>query len=164
MNKPLIATGMTLIVVGVFSLLGASGVLGVTMEMLWPLSILVPGLYFEGVYFAKKGKFDGEILIPAAMLITYSVLFLAAAWSGSSLIFIAWPVFPLGAALGFLQAHYFGRKNSVYLVIGQALGIFALVGLIFVATGVSTEGVVFPIIVTILGMLAIFQAVYRTGE
>ncbi len=164
MNRPLVATGITLVIVGIFALLGASGVLGVTMQMMWPFSILVPGLYFEIGFFLKRGKLDGDVLIPAAMMIVYAVLFLASAWGGRDLIFVAWPVFPLGAALGFLQAYYFGNKNILYLITGQALGIFSLLGLIFVAAGLSTDGVVFPILVVVLGILAIVQAVYRKQE
>lgn len=161
MNRTLIYTGTSLLVLGLFSLLAATGVLPVHMGFIWPLSLLIPGLFFEIAYFIQAERYREEILIPAGLLIVYSALFLYIGSAGTERLLLWWPVFPLGAGIGFLQAWVFGAHRVAYLMIGQFLGVFSLLALVFNALGVDLYGVLFPIVLILLGLAAMVQAYLR---
>ncbi len=158
MKKSWMVTGIALLSVGVISLLGATEVIPISMGYIWPLSLLLPGLYFESAFFFKREAFKEEILIPSGLLIVYALYFYVAQARGFALMQSTWPIFPLGVSLGFLQAYFLGEHKFSYLLVGQILLVFSVMAILFTTLGMDIEGVVFPIVLIFLGVLAIVQA------
>ena len=158
MKKSMVLTGIALLLIGLIALLGATDVIPVNMGMIWPLSLLLPGLFFQVIYWLKRDRFGEEILIPSGILIVYALFFYVAVARGYELLAAGWPIFPLGVALGFLQTYLFGSRKPVYLLIGQILLIFSVLAILFNSLRIDLDGILFPVILMFLGILAVIQA------
>lgn len=150
-------SGILLLAAGLVALLGTLEVLPLSMGILWPVSLLVPGLYYQGVYFSGRERFGEDILIPSVILIVYAVLFFVAGVRGFSILASAWPVFPLAVALGFLQAYFLGSRRTGYLVTGQTLLVFSGIGAVLSLLGIGIESVLFPVILVLVGGAALVR-------
>jgi hypothetical protein len=86
----------------------------ISMQYLWPLFVLVPGLSFEVSYFTER-KAPG-ILIPGGILTTIGLLFLFEVFTHWSFSDNTWPVYIIAVAAGLYQ-YYFcaGRPGGVLL-------------------------------------------------
>jgi hypothetical protein len=161
MKKSMVLTGITLLLVGLISLLGATDLIPLDMGLIWPLSLLLPGLFFQIIFWVKRDRFGEEILIPSGILIVYALFFYVAETRGYAILATGWPIFPLGVALGFLQTYLFGSRKQVYLLIGQTLLIFSVLAVLFNSLGIDLDGVLFPVILMFLGVLAVIQAFWK---
>ncbi|QRN85858.1 hypothetical protein JR334_01080 [Clostridia bacterium] len=161
MKKTMVMTGITLLLVGLISLLGATDVIPLGMGLVWPLSLLLPGLFFQIIFWVKRNRFGEEILIPSGILIVYALFFFVAESRGFEILSTGWPIFPLGVALGFLQTYLFGSRKSIYLFIGQILLIFSVLAILFNSLSLDLDGILFPIILMFLGILAVIQAFWK---
>lgn len=161
MKKTSLITGIALLLTGVIALLGALDVTAFGMNYVWPLSLLIPGLYFQIVFFAQKDRYHEEILIPSTILIIYALLFLVAGNRGFAFLSVAWPIFPFGVAMGFLQAYLLGKRKMPYLLIGQILLVFSVMAILFNSLAIPSDGILFPIVLMLLGLMAIIQGVWH---
>lgn len=161
MKKASLITGVSLLFVGVVSLLGALEVIPFGMAYIWPLFLLVPGLYFQIIFFVRKDTYQEEILIPSTILIIYALLFIIAGAKGFDFLGRMWPFFPLGVSLGFLQAYLLGSRKMAYYFIGQILLVFSVMAIIFNSLGLANDTIVFPLVLMTLGLVAIGQTIWK---
>ncbi len=105
--------GLFLIAFGFIMILGYYRIIHFDIWDLWPLLLMYLGVKAERDYFNGYGG-SGK-LMTGAVLITYSLYFLADNFISSRISNLLWPMLILGPALGFLQKAYFGhnrRKNK----------------------------------------------------
>ncbi|GAH26557.1 unnamed protein product [marine sediment metagenome] len=120
--------GFLLLCIGVILILSNFGVIEIVWENLWPLFLLIPGIVFELSYFIYRK--DAGLLVPGGILITYGLLFLVNVNYGWHLMEYLWPIFPLGVAIGLLQAYLFGGREKYLLIPVGILGAISLFFLI----------------------------------
>ncbi len=85
----------------------------------WPLFLLIPGLFFLISFFDERKNIG--LLMPAAILISYGLLFLYCELLGWENMDYLWPVFIMAPGAGFYLMYYFGSKDKGLLVPGSIL-------------------------------------------
>jgi len=120
--------GLLLLCIGVILILANFGVMEIAWDNLWPLFLLIPGIFFELSYFISRK--DAGLLVPGGILITYGLLFLVNVNYGWHLMDNLWPIFPLGVAIGLFQLFLFGGREKGLLIPVGILGAISLFFLI----------------------------------
>jgi len=118
--------GLFLLFIGVLLILANFGFIEIAWDNLWPLFLLIPGIFFELSYFISRK--DAGLLVPGGILITYGLLFLINVIYGWHLMDNLWPIFPLGVAVGLFQLYLFGGRDRGLLI---PVGILGAVSLFF---------------------------------
>ncbi|WP_019909283.1 hypothetical protein [Paenibacillus sp. HW567] len=141
--------GVFIAAAGIVILFGKLGVFGFLGRALWPLVILIPGLFLHVLFFSRRAS--ASVLLPAGILTVYGLLLgLCNAW-GWGLMRHLWPLLLLGIAIGLYEYSLYspGRSGrltttavilgllSVILLVFSLLGTGALylIGAILVAAG-----------------------------
>lgn len=127
MSKNSYASGMFLLIFGIFILLGKWGVIGFLASILWPALLLIPGLLLHWLYFARI--FPSGALIPAGMLTAYALMFFFVNLFGWDMMKYIWPGFILGAAAGLYEFYLFDRSSSRGVLLASV--ILAVVSVVF---------------------------------
>ncbi|WP_438433384.1 hypothetical protein [Gorillibacterium sp. sgz500922] len=98
-----------IVIVGVFLilLLGKLGVIGFLFHILWPFLLLGFGIWLHFGYF--RGRWIAAVLLPAGMIVTYSVLFILCLLFGWGILRVLWPFFLFGIAAGLYEWAAWGR-------------------------------------------------------
>jgi hypothetical protein len=122
--------GLFIAAAGIVILLGKLGVFGFLGRNLWPLVLLLPGLFLHVLFFNRRAS--AEVLIPAGILTVYGLLFGFCNTWGWGLMRYLWPILLLGLAVGLYEYSLYSTSRSGGLS-GTAiiLGILSLVLLIF---------------------------------
>lgn len=155
--------GLVLILVGVLALLNATGMVNVGWSQMWPVFVLAPGLIFELSYFSGGKSRQPGLLVPGGLLITYGIFFFFNAFTGFRWMHILWPVFLLGPAAGLFQLYLFDRRDRNLLVPVGVLSTIALIFLLVNLASTGVGGVVFPILLILIGSLILWSYV-RTNR
>ncbi len=146
--------GFLLLFIGVLLILSNFGVIEIIWDNLWPLFLLIPGILFELSYFIYRK--DAGLLVPGGILITYGLLFLVNVSYGWHLMEDLWPIFPLGVAIGLLQAYLFGGREKYLLI---PVGILGAVSLFFLINNLFFIhfGLLAGIVLVVIGIWIIFK-------
>ncbi len=121
--------GLVLIVIAVILLLGKIGVIGFLSGLLWPIFVLLPGVAFHMLFFARV--LPVGVLVPGGMLVTYSAMFFYCNLFGWGSMAYLWPGFIFGVAVGLYELHIFNRSSSRGTL--TAAVILAIISIIFFA-------------------------------
>jgi len=131
------SAGILLIVIAFVLLLGKLGVFSFLGRMFWPLLILALAALLHLLYFSRS--FPSGILIPAGILLTYSLMFLFCNWFGWGFMKYLWPGFIFGVAVGLYEYTLFERgaprmmQSASWILALTAAVLFALMLLIHVS-------------------------------
>jgi len=148
--------GLFLLFIGVLLILANFGVIEIVWDNLWPLFILIPGIFFELSYFIYRK--DAGLLVPGGILITYGLLFSVYAFYGWHLVENLWPIFLLGPALGLFQLFLFGGREKGLLIPVGILGAISLFFLINNLLFVDFRLLV-GILLVVIGIWVIFKKI-----
>jgi len=118
--------GLFLLFIGTLLILANFGVIEIAWDNIWPLFLLIAGIFFEAGYFVSRK--DAGLLVPGGILITYGLLFSVNVIYGWYLMDNLWPIFPLGVAIGLFQLYLFGGRDKGLLI---PVGILGTVSLFF---------------------------------
>lgn len=116
-----IVIGAVLITLGTLFLLSNLGYVNFSWNYIWPLALLVPGVYMHFAFFTGIDKNPG-ILVPGGILTTYGALFYANVFFGWHLMTDLWPLFLIGIAIGLFELYLFGSHDKGLLVPVGILG------------------------------------------
>lgn len=105
--------GIFLIFIGLFFLIFKAIGFKVTMSLIWPIFLLIPGLLFH--LFAFRYRILG-FFIPGGILVTYGLLFLFCGLFGYDSLAYLWPFFILGPGFGLLEFYLFGVREGGVLI------------------------------------------------
>ncbi|MDQ0192605.1 hypothetical protein [Paenibacillus wynnii] len=133
-SKNDIKIGLFIAAAGIVILFGKLGVFGFLGRNLWPLLVLLPGLFLHMLFFSRRAS--AGVLIPAGILTVYGLLFgLCNTW-GWGLMKNLWPILLLGFAVGLYEYSLHTSSRTAGLS-GTAiiLGLLSLVLLIFSLLG-----------------------------
>src|SRR5690606_2004511 len=136
MNDRTRYAGFLLIAAGILLLAGKFGVFQSAAANLWPLFLLLPGLFFHYLRFGM-GVHAG-VLVPGGILVTYAVLFFACNLIGWQAMAWLWPGFVFGPAVGLFEAYFFdpGRPRGLLIASGVLTAVSAvLFGIALAAAG-----------------------------
>jgi len=148
-------TGLVIIGVGILLLLGKLGVFSFMGSQLWPIFVLLPGLFFHILFFAR-GVPSG-ILVPGGILTTYSLMFIFCNIVGWQAMSYLWPGFILGVAVGLFESYYFDpNKPRGALIASTVLAIISAV--FFGFTLLLTSGIyLIAAALIVLGLSMIYR-------
>lgn len=120
-------TGILILAAGVIILLGKWGVFSFLGKALWPLILLIPGILLHLWVFSRRGS--SELLLPAGILVVYSVLFfIGIIWGWAFLFHKMWPAFILGIAVGLFEYYaYAAQRQSGMLLTAVVLGALSII-------------------------------------
>lgn len=118
--------GAAFILVGTLVLLSNLGYLNFSWSYIWPMALLIPGVYMHISFFTGLDKNPG-ILVPGGILTTYGILFYANVILGWGLMNDLWPVFLIGIALGLFELYIFGGQDRALLIPVTILGGLGLI-------------------------------------
>jgi len=118
--------GFFLLFAGGLLILANFGIIEIAWDNIWPLFVLIVGIFFEASYFIYRK--EAGLLVPGGILITYGLLFLVSTIYGWHLMGDLWPIYPLGVAIGLFQLYLFGGRDKGLLI---PVGILGAVSLFF---------------------------------
>ncbi|WP_042197511.1 hypothetical protein [Paenibacillus camerounensis] len=129
--------GIFIAAAGLIILFGKLGVFGFLGRALWPLVILIPGLFLHVLFFSRRAS--AAVLIPAGILTVYGLLLGFCNTWGWGYMRHLWPVLLLGVAVGLYEyAFYSHARSGGITAVAVILGVLSLVLLVFsmIGTGV----------------------------
>lgn len=91
----------------------------ITFGKSWPSFLLLPGIFFFLSFFDDKKNIG--LLIPAAVLTCYGLLFFYCEFFGWESMEYLWPVFIMAPGAGFYLMYYLGTKEKGLLIPGSIL-------------------------------------------
>lgn len=126
--------GIFIAAAGIVILFGKLGVFGFLGRTLWPLVILVPGLFLHVLFFTRRAS--ATVLLPAGILTVYGLMLgLCNAW-GWGLMRHLWPLLLLGIAVGLYEySLYSSSRTGGLTTTAVILGLLSLVLFIFSLLG-----------------------------
>lgn len=131
-----------------------------SMEYLWPIFVLTPGLVFEWSYF--KTASNPGLLVPGGILITIGLLFFFETLTGWTFSAYTWPIYPLSVAIGLFQLYLFTDRPR-----GLLIPVFILSTVSFVSLSILflkalqiwvNFGFIAPIVLILAGLFIILRA------
>lgn len=150
-----IVLGAVLIVLGCLFLLSNLGYMSFSWDYIWPMALLIPGLYLHFSFFTGLDRNPG-ILVPAGILTTYGALFYINVFFGWHLFGSLWPLLLLGIALGLFELFLFGNRDKgllIPIVILGGIGISSLTGPLIS----ELRKYLIPVVLIILGLAVILK-------
>lgn len=157
-----IVIGVILIAMGTLFLASNLGYLNFTWNYIWPLALLVPGIYMHFAFFTGIDKNPG-ILVPGGILTTYGALFYANVFLGWHIMSDLWPMFLIGIAVGLFELYIFGNRDKGLLIPVGILGSIGLSALLRTYIRFDIKGFVIPVILIVIG-IAIIAKRDNNGE
>ncbi|MCQ1531455.1 LiaI-LiaF-like domain-containing protein [Lutispora saccharofermentans] len=148
--------GGLFIIIGTLFLLSNLGYLNFSWSYVWPLALLVPGVYLHISFFTGMDKNPG-ILVPGGILATYGLLFYANVVFGWNIMADLWPVFLIGIAIGLLELYLFGSRDKALLI---PITILGGLGLIFLTNTIYilNRKYLAPAFLIVLGILILLKS------
>lgn len=147
--------GIVFIIIGLFVLAESYFHLNLTIDNLWPLFILVPGLAFEISYFVYRG--EPGLLVPGGILSIIGLLFIfetATNWAYSK---YTWPVYILAPAVGLFQLYIHGGREKGLLIPVSILTAIALFSFFSMSLSWPITKLIFGSALIILGVYYLFK-------
>ena len=154
MRRDNLFVGAALILFGIIFLLSNFDIIDISIQKLWPLFILVPGVLFELAFFMNRK--EPGLLVPAGIFITTGIVFIITVTFGWNIMAYLWPLFPFGVAVGLFQLYLFGGKETELLIPVGIIGGFSLVALTFTLDFWSMDLIISGILI-LSGLLIIFK-------
>ncbi len=149
MDKRNISLGTGLILLG--ALLFANQYLDLdffSMEKLWPVFVLIPGLVFQISFFAS-GRNPG-LLVPGGILTTIGMLFFFETYTNWHFSEYTWPVYIFAVAVGLFQLYLFGGRHA---------GLLIPVGILTLVSGMCFAMMIFGNLLTWINYSTVLPAV-----
>lgn len=149
-----IVVGAVFIAIGALFLLSNLGYVSFSWNYVWPLALLIPGLYMHFAFFTGIDKNPG-ILVPGGILTTYGALFYANVFFGWNLMSELWPLFLIGIAVGLFELYLFGNHDNGLLI---PVGILGGLGLMFLTRSFiffDVRKYLVPALLILIGLLII---------
>ncbi|WNS43801.1 hypothetical protein [Paenibacillus sp. MMS20-IR301] len=126
--------GVFIAAAGIVILFGKLGVFGFLGRTLWPLVILLPGLFLHVLFFTRRAS--ATVLLPAGILTVYGLLLGICNMWGWGLMSHLWPLLLLGIAVGLYEySLYSSGRNGGLTTTAVILGLLSLVLFIFTLLG-----------------------------
>jgi len=138
MNRSSYFSGMAIIVVGIVLLLGKIGIFDFIGSMIWPIFVLLLGLFFHFLFFAKG--IPSGVLVPGGILTFYSFMFIYCNIFGWDSMRYLWPGFIMGVAIGLFETYYFDPNKPKAAFIGSAI-LATIAAIFFSFTLLLTSGI-----------------------
>lgn len=126
--------GIFIAAAGIIILFGKLGVFGFLGRALWPLVILIPGLFLHVLFFSRRAS--AAVLIPAGILTVCGlVLGFCNTWGWGFMAHL-WPLLLLGVAVGLYEySLYSPARTGGLATTAVILGLLSLVLFIFSLLG-----------------------------
>lgn len=154
MKNSNIIMGAVLIALGCILLLSNLGYINFSWDYIWPMALLLPGVYLHFAYFTKIDRNPGN-LVPAGILTTYGLMAYAVAFFGWHTMAIMWPFILIGIAAGLFELYIFGTKDKGLLIPIAILGGLGLTFLSKTYFFLDLRNVLMPAILVMLGVMII---------
>ena len=157
-SKNYIVLGIILILLGLIFLLHNLEIFWWDWGQLWPLFLLLPGLYFWIRWFQEKENF--RLLMPGTILLVYGGYFMLQQWTDYFWTGRYWPVFILGPGLGFLAMYFLGNHHPGHLRSGTIL---VAISVFFFALA-EHENLFWPLLFIVIGIALLIKGWLRHQE
>lgn len=158
-----VVIGTVLIAMGALFLLSNLGYLSFSWNYVWPLALLVPGIYMHFAFFTGIDRNPG-ILVPGGILTTYGALFYANVFFGWHMMADLWPMFLVGIAVGLFELYVFGSRDKGLLVPVFILGGIGLSALLRNFISFDLKNYLVPLILIVIGIVIITRKDDRRGN
>ena len=148
--------GVIFILLGSLFMVSNLGFINISWSYLWPLTLLVPGLYMHYAFFSGTDKNPG-ILVPGGILTTYGILFYLNVFLGWHMMGSLWPLFLIGIAIGLSELYLFGKRDKALLI---PIAILGGLGLSFLSRSFfffDFRRHILPVLFIIIGVLLIIK-------
>ncbi len=148
--------GAVFIAVGCILLLSNFGYINFSWDYIWPLALLLPGIYLHFAFFTKIDKNPGN-LVPAGILTTYGLMAYVIAFFGWGTMANLWPFILIGVAIGLFELYIFDKRDKGLLI---PIGILGGIGLMILSKTyflMSMRKYLIPIILVAIGLMIIFK-------
>jgi hypothetical protein len=152
MRNSNIVMGAVFVALGCILLLSNLGYINFSWDYIWPMALLLPGIYLHFAFFTKIDRNPGN-LVPAGILTTYGLMAYIVAFFGWGTMGSMWPFILIGIAIGLFELYIFGNKDKGLLI---PIGILGGLGLMFLGKMyffMDLRKFLIPIIFVAIGVL-----------
>lgn len=146
--------GAVFIAIGCILLLSNFGYINFSWDYVWPLALLLPGIYLHFAFFTKIDKNPGN-LVPAGILTTYGLMAYAIAFFGWRTMASMWPFILIGVAIGLFELYIFDKRDKGLLI---PIGILGGIGLMLLSRTyllIDMRKFLIPAILVVIGVMMI---------
>lgn len=152
MRNSNMVTGAVLVAVGCILLLSNLGYINFSWDYIWPMALLLPGIYLHFAFFTKMDKNPGN-LVPAGILTTYGLMAYSVAFFGWGTMADIWPFILIGIAIGLFELYVFGSREKGLLIPVAILGGLGLMFLTRTYFLLDLRKFLIPVILIAIGLL-----------
>lgn len=146
--------GAVFIAIGCILLLSNFGYISFSWDYVWPLALLLPGIYLHFAFFTKIDKNPGN-LVPAGILTTYGLMAYVIAFFGWRTMADMWPFILIGVAIGLFELYIFDKRDKGLLI---PIGILGGIGLMLLSRTyllMDMRKFLIPAILVVIGVMMI---------
>lgn len=156
MRNSSIVKGAVLIAIGCILLLSNLGYINFSWDYIWPMALLLPGIYLHFAFFTKIDKNPGN-LVPAGILTTYGLMAYAIAFFGWETMTSLWPFILIGIAIGLFELYIFDKRDKSLLI---PIGILGGIGLMILSRAyfvMDIKKYLIPAILVVIGLMMLLK-------
>lgn len=163
-NKPNVILGSLFIIFGMALFLNIFFEFSFfKMRYLWPLFVLLPGLFFEAMYFTQKKV--PALLIPGGILITNAFLFFFEILTQWHFAAYTWPIYIIAVVVGLFQfSGAIGHPKGLIIVIAilSVVAVTAMVSITCYAIfRILPHKIILPVSFIALGAYCIYAGLRK---
>lgn len=122
------------------------------IERTWPIFVLIPGLFFLGMYYI--GNRNPSLLVPGGILTAIGLLFFFETVTDWQLAAYTWPIYPLAVAIGLFQLYLFSGRQRGLIIPVFILTTVSVVAFIVMFSNFIQRWVNFGLVISVLLMVA----------
>lgn len=146
--------GFFILSIGVFNLLANLEIFPLSSNLIWPMFLIIPGIFFQLSY--KSNKKNIAFLVPGTILTIYGFFFYFNIITKWHFIKTLWPVFPMAIGIGLLKFSIFEKRNYNLLIASKSIVAVSLISMALLNLKLNLNDI-FPPLFIIIGLIIIIK-------
>jgi len=146
--------GFFILSIGFFNLLANLRIFPSLSNLIWPMLLIIPGIFFQLSY--KSNKKNIALLVPGTILTIYGFFFYFNIITNWHFMKTLWPIFPMAIGIGLFNFSVFGKRNYNLLIASKSIIAVSLISMTLLNLKLNLNDI-FPPVLIIIGLIIIIK-------